>query len=94
MKKVVYRITEQDLHNIIMEGVKQALNEIGDTERGQYALGKLSRKYKDNGDMKKSKDFMDYAHEKQGDAFKKHPHYDPNKGHRLSKSMMDGFNDK
>lgn len=39
MKKQVIRLTEQDLHNIIKESVKKALNEIGDTEKGQFALG-------------------------------------------------------
>lgn len=39
MKKVVYRITESDLHKIIEESVKKTLNEIGDTEKGQFTLG-------------------------------------------------------
>lgn len=38
-KKQVIRLTESDLHRVIKESVKRALNEIGDTERGQYALG-------------------------------------------------------
>ena len=43
MKKVI-RLTEEDLHNIIKESVKKALNEIGDTPDGQYALGKLAQR--------------------------------------------------
>lgn len=39
MKGTILRITEEDLHRIIEEGVKKALNEIGDTEKGQFALG-------------------------------------------------------
>lgn len=38
MKKRI-RITESELHNIVKKCVNEALNEIGDTERGQYALG-------------------------------------------------------
>ena len=38
MKKRI-RLTEADLHRIIRQCVNEALNEIGDTERGQYALG-------------------------------------------------------
>lgn len=37
-KKTV-RLTESDLHKIIKESVKSVLNEIGDTPKGQYALG-------------------------------------------------------
>lgn len=33
------RLTEGDLHRIIRNCIDEALNEIGDTERGQYALG-------------------------------------------------------
>lgn len=41
------RLTETQLHNVIKESVKQVLKEIGDTERGQYALGALAAR-KDN----------------------------------------------
>lgn len=41
MKKVL-RLTESDLHRIIKESVKKALNEIGDTKKGQYNLGALN----------------------------------------------------
>jgi hypothetical protein len=50
MKQVI-RLTEGDLHRIINECVNEALNEIGDTERGQYALGSVCarnhKKYRD-----------------------------------------------
>lgn len=39
MNKQRIRLTESQLNKIIKESVKKALNEIGDTERGQYALG-------------------------------------------------------
>lgn len=38
MKKTI-KLTESDLHRIIMESVKQVINEIGDTDEGQYDLG-------------------------------------------------------
>lgn len=39
MNKKLIRLTESDLHRIVKESVNKILNEIGDTERGQYALG-------------------------------------------------------
>lgn len=46
MKKTI-RLTESDLHRIVMESVKQAINEIGDTPAGQYALGQAAgRRFK------------------------------------------------
>ncbi len=41
MKKTI-RLSESDLHRVIKESVKRALNEIGDTNRGQYMLGRLA----------------------------------------------------
>jgi hypothetical protein len=40
-KKIKVMMTEQDLHRVVMEGVKHTLQEIGDTHRGQYALGRV-----------------------------------------------------
>lgn len=37
MKRTI-RLTEADLHRVIKECVQQALNEIGDTPRGNFAL--------------------------------------------------------
>ena len=39
MKKNVIRITESELKQIVAESVKKVLNEIGDTPKGQFALG-------------------------------------------------------
>lgn len=94
MKKVVYRMTENDLHKIIEESVKKALNEIGDTEKGQYMLGRLTRKHRDNGELQKMKNVSDYSHEKIKDAFNNYPHYNPNKGHHLSNANSMGWHDK
>lgn len=40
MKKRI-RLSESDLHRIVEESVKQMVNEIGDTRKGQENLGKL-----------------------------------------------------
>lgn len=45
MRRVI-RLTESDLHRIVAESVKQAINEIGDSPKGQYALGQAAgRRY-------------------------------------------------
>lgn len=45
MKRTI-RLTESDLHRIVIESVKQAINEIGDTDEGQYDLGRAAaRRY-------------------------------------------------
>ena len=48
MNKKLIRLTESDLHNIIKESISTIINEIGDTRRGQYMLGKLWRRKYDN----------------------------------------------
>ena len=42
MNKKLIRLTESDLHRIVKESVDNLLNEIGDTPKGQYALGRLA----------------------------------------------------
>lgn len=45
MKRTI-KLTESDLHRIILESVKMAINEIGDTPDGQYDLGRAAgRRY-------------------------------------------------
>ena len=48
-KKQVIRLTEGDLHRIIKESVNNILNEIGDTHRGQYMLGRLKYRQSSQG---------------------------------------------
>lgn len=38
------RLTESDLHRIVKESVRRIINEIGDTTKGQYMLGRLSQR--------------------------------------------------
>ena len=49
MKRIV-RLTESDLHRLVETSVRRALNEIGDTQRGQYMLGRVAGRAKDRGD--------------------------------------------
>lgn len=49
MAKKIIKLTESDLHRIVDESIKKVLNEIGDTNRGQFMLGRLAgRKYANN----------------------------------------------
>ena len=41
MNKKVIRLTESDLHKIVKESINKIMNEIGDTEKGQDALGQV-----------------------------------------------------
>lgn len=50
MNKKLIRLTESDLHKIVKESVNRVLNEIGDTERGQYALGSLAKRKQQRGE--------------------------------------------
>lgn len=42
MNKNRIRLTESDLHNIVKESVNKIINEIGNTPKGQFALGRLA----------------------------------------------------
>ena len=56
--KQIIRLTESDLHNIIMESVVTILKEIGDTPKGQYLIGSFNA-------YKKSSNIDDYARKAQ-----------------------------
>ena len=64
MRKII-RLTESDLHRIIVETVKSTLNEIGDSDEGQYDLGRAAgRRYIRSLDASTREDAMkhgDYA---------------------------------
>ena len=55
------RLTESDLHSIVKESVKKVLNEVGNTTKGQYMLGRLAARKKNLTDRQK---IGDYAHQK------------------------------
>ena len=73
MKRVI-RLKESDLHRIITESVKRTLNEIGDTKRGQYMLGRLRNRQSEGGGkifrgVSSYNDAEDYAYKANGDSY-------------------------
>lgn len=60
MKKTI-RLNESEFRNMIGEAVKKIINEIGDTPKGQYMLGRLSSKYENNKDYDKNDNLWKYA---------------------------------
>ena len=67
MNKKIIRLTESDLHKIVKESVNRVLNEIGDTPKGQYMLGKLTARQDGNND-RRSLNTSHYAFGKRVDA--------------------------
>jgi hypothetical protein len=61
MNKKLIRLTESDLHRIVRESVNKILNEIGDTPRGQYALGQVSQRA--NTDSLNAEDWYRQTHD-------------------------------
>ena len=55
------KLTESDLHRIIKESVRCVLNEIGDTDDGQYILGRMEGRQKNRGDFDAAKNTSNYA---------------------------------
>lgn len=83
MKKTI-RLTESDLHRVIKESVNRVLNEIGDTRRGQYMLGRLRNRQSNNG----GKFFRGINYNDAGDyAYKAN-------GNSYSKDYQEGFHDE
>ena len=60
---MVKNISETDLKRIISESVKKVLSEIGDTEVGQYKMGKLARRKTQQGDHKGAREIGSYAYD-------------------------------
>lgn len=60
MKQII-KLTESQLHDMIIESVKECLNEIGDTRRGQYMLGRLHRRTLDRMNQQNRKEMSDKA---------------------------------
>ncbi len=68
MKKKVIRLTEQDLHRIVKESVRKIIKEAGDTNRGQYLLGRLRHRQANSGGISDN-NAMDYAYKSNGNSF-------------------------
>ena len=64
MNKKLIRLTESDLHRIVRESVNRVLNEIGDTPRGQYHLGRAKMRRFNMGDYDKAGEIGRYAEKK------------------------------
>ena len=60
MKQII-KLTESQLHDMIIESVKECLNEIGDTRRGQYMMGRLHRRVLDRMNPRNHKEIEDQA---------------------------------
>ena len=72
MKRTI-RLKESELRRMISESVRRVLNEVGDTKRGQYMLGRLKNR-QSNGGGKFSRginynDAGDYAHKANGNSY-------------------------
>ena len=72
MKQII-KLTESDLHKIVKESVNKVLNEVGNTKRGQYMLGRL-RNRQSNGGGKFARginynDAGDYAYKANGNSY-------------------------
>ena len=89
MKKKSIYLTESDLHNMIKEAVNHVLNEIGDTEEGQYMLGRLHAQKANQGKKKEGDEVYDYAQKQLDKSFKNYK--DDYKKH---KKYYDGYNSK
>ena len=74
MKRTI-RLTESDLHRIVMESVQQVINEIGDTPKGQYMLGRLQGRQAANGNRQQAMNTMSYATKQQGSRTPKNFQY-------------------
>lgn len=61
MNKKLIRLTESDLHRIVKESVNRVLNEIGDTPKGQYMLGRLQGRQMNNGKNKSAVETSRYS---------------------------------
>ena len=101
MNKKLIRLTESDLHRIVKESVNKIINEIGDTEKGQRALGALTAakfKGKKKGDWgevaKKSSDERDKASNKAAKSGynKNEPWSSLMAWHKKRASMSDAYN--
>ena len=74
MNKNLIRLTESDLHRIIIESVNRIINEVGETEDGQDKLARLAARKSFNGDASYF-DVSDYAKEKRKGDLKKQDLY-------------------
>lgn len=69
----ITRLTESDLHRIVKESVNRILNEVGNTKRGQYLLGRLKNRQSNGGGKFlrgiNYNDASDYAYKANGNSY-------------------------
>ena len=66
------RITDKKLDKLIRESIEAALNEIGDTMRGQETLGRLAGRKVNKNDTRGAIDTTTYARKQRYNKFPKH----------------------
>ena len=89
MKQTI-RLTESELRGMIQETVKEALNEIGDTHRGQFMLGRVYSKNNEKYDDPSASKLANYAFDKKID--KNNFNSDWDNGVKHQRNMTDATN--
>lgn len=97
MNKKLIRLTEADLHRVIKESVNKILCEIGDTQRGQWTLGRLKNRQSNGGGNFfrgiNYNDAGDYAYKANGNSYSddfQQGYEDEGKNGRNADSTWDG----
>ena len=91
MNKKLIRLTESDLRRIVKESVNRVLNEIGDTPKGQYMLGRLQARQLNKGKNKSAAETAIYAGKEEN---KIHPKEFPPYENDLSHANLLGYADE
>ena len=79
------RMSESYLHRIVKESVNRIINEIGDTQRGQWMLGRLAKRQSDGGGkFNRGVSGINYASDRAYDA----------NGGMYSKDYLEGYEDE
>ena len=85
MNKKLIRLTEGDLHRIVKESVNRVLNEIGDTPKGQLALGAVAGRANVRGNRNTEIAASNKAWDNSASGKVRGTHYDS--GYELGKDM-------
>lgn len=85
MNKKLIRLTESDIHRIVKESVNKILNEIGDTPKGQLALGAVAGRANVRGNRNTEMAASNKAWDNSASGKVSGRHYDS--GYELGKDM-------
>ena len=95
MKENAITLSESQLKSLIAEAVKKAMNEIGETPKGQKKLGKLVKRHMDKGENEKADEVSKYARKKQKEAYGDFPgEKEFRKGNQMSDAFIKGRDKK